>query len=208
MLHSVEHPVRVLRAGAPRVHADRRVRHVEVRVEAELGYCGVDLEAEEEFLRRRARLERERVGVVVGGAGGAPRPHGGEEAERVAMKRGGGERADEDVEADGGGAAAIEGAGRVEHGVGRGERGAGGVGLGELDAGGRRGGVGRVEQQEEARVRGAQRREVSGRAAGGHEAEEGVDVASRGQGAPRRVHEVQVNALASDAPHPEFGVWL
>lgn len=86
MLHSVEHPVRVLRAAAPCVHADRRVRHVAVRVKAELGDGGVDLEAEEEFLRRRARLERERVGVVVGEAGGAPRPHGDEEAERVAVE--------------------------------------------------------------------------------------------------------------------------
>jgi len=48
--HSVEHPVRVLRAAAPRVHADRGVRHVGVRVEAELGDGGMDLEAEEEVV--------------------------------------------------------------------------------------------------------------------------------------------------------------
>lgn len=190
MLHSVEHPVRVLRAAAPRVHADRGVRHVDVRVQAELGDGGVDLETEEEVVRRRARLERERVGVVVGEAGGAPRPHGGEEDERIAVEGGGGERANEYVDVDGGGPAAAVGGGggRLEHGVCQGERGAGGVGLDELDASVCGGWVGRVEQHEEARVRGAQGWEVGGCAAGGHEAEEGL--AERGQVAPRCVHRI------------------
>jgi len=78
--------------------------------------------------------------------------------------------------------------------VGRGERGAGGVGLDELDAGRRAGGVGRVEQQEEARVRGAEGGEVSGRAAGGHEAEEGGGGAGRGQVAPRPGHRIVSDA--------------
>jgi len=165
------------------------VRHVDVRVETELGHGGVDLEAEEEVVRRRARLEHERVGVVVGGAGGAPRPHGGEEDERIAVEGGSGERADEYVEADGGGPAAAAGGGRgrrLEHGVCQGERGAGGVGLDELDASVCGGWVGGVEQHEEARVRGAQGWEVGGCAAGRHEAEEGL--AGRGQVAPRCVH--------------------
>jgi hypothetical protein len=56
-----------------------------------------------------------------------------------------------------------------------------------------------MEQQEEARVRGAEGGEVSGRAAGGHEAEEGVCVAGRGQVAPRRVHRIVSDAGAARA---------
>lgn len=188
MRHSVEHSVSVLRAAAPRVHADRGVCHVDVPVEAELSDGGVDLEAEEEILGRRARLERERVGVMVGEAGWAPRTHGGEEDERIAVERGGGERANEYVEADGGGSAPAVGGGGLEHGVRQGERGAGSVGLDEFDVSVCRGWVRRVEQHEEPRVRGAQGWEVGGCTAGGQKAEERL--AGRGEVAPRCVHPI------------------
>lgn len=93
--------------------------------------------------------------------------------------------------------------------MGCGERGAGGVGLDELDAGGRGGGMGWVEQQKEASVRGAKGREVSGRAAGGHEAEEGVDVAGRRQVAPRRAHRiVGLDGLAARRGQQFFLIWV
>jgi hypothetical protein len=90
------------------------------------------------------------------------------------VARRGGESAEEHVE---GGGAAV--AGGVEYRARGGERGAGGVGLDEPDA--RVGGGGGVveEQAEEARVRGAERRQVRAGAAGGHDAERGV--AGRGR---------------------------
>jgi hypothetical protein len=135
----------------------------------------MDLEAEEEAARRGAGLEGERVGVVVGGAGGAPRPHGGEEEEGIAVEGGPGERAEEDVEEYGG---AVRG-GR-EDGAGGREGGAGGVGLDELDARDGGGGVGGEVLEEEASVRGTDGGEVRRRAAGFQQAEEGVLAAGRG----------------------------
>lgn len=145
----------------------------------------MDLSPENEPVRGCAGLESERVGVVVGEAGVALRPHGGEEEQRVAVEGSGGEAPEEDVEEDGGAVG-----GGVEHRAGGRERGARGVCLDELDADGGGGRVGgEAQEEEEARVRGAQGAEVGGRAARVHEAEEGV--AGRRQlreEAPRRVH--------------------
>ena len=80
------------------------------------------------------------------------------------------------------------------------EGGAGGLCLDELNASD--GGGGEVLEEEEACMRGADGEEVCRRAAGVHQAEEGVMAAGRGlvqEEAPRQVHQ---SLLASLAPKP------
>lgn len=128
----------------------------------------MDLSPENEPVRGCAGLESERVGVVVGEAGVALRPHGGEEEQRVAVEGSGGEAPEEDVEEDGGAVG-----GGVEHRAGGRERGARGVGLDELDADGGGGRVGgRRRRKRSARARragsgGGRARGTSPRGGGG-----------------------------------------